>query len=62
MVLFLLASLVLVGAAILLLRKPSDDHSWSGDLAFATTTPTLTLLPEAGWWGNLPSSAFSPTP
>ncbi len=54
LVLLLLASLVLIGAAILLLRKPIDDHSWTGDLAFATTTPSPALLIE------LPTSAHSP--
>ncbi len=55
-VLYLLVSLVLIGLAILRLRNPIDHHSWSGDLAFTTTTPSLALLPE------LPTSVHSPIP
>ncbi len=62
-ILFLAVALALVVAAILMTRKPIKDDSWNGSLSFTTTTPTLTLLPEAGWWNNLPTAgAHVPTP
>ncbi len=67
-ILFLVLAFGLVIAAILAMRKPVQDGSWSGDLTFTTTTPTLTLLPDAGWWNELPtpagqqSSSLTPTP
>jgi uncharacterized membrane protein YhaH (DUF805 family) len=62
LILFLVITLVVVVAAILVTRKPVNDDSWSGVLSFSTSTPSLTLLPDAGWWSDLPTAwAHVPT-
>ena len=68
-ILFLVIIFVLVVAILLVRRKPIVANSWNGAPAFKTTTPTLTLLPEQGWWNDIPTAPghrdtplVSPTP
>ena len=56
-VLVVIIACVLVGAAIFLLRSAivvRDD--WNGVHPFQTSTPTLTLFPEQGWWVSMPTA------
>ncbi len=66
---------VVILAALLFLRRPIDVKGWNGILPIETTSPTMTLLPDDGWWNDLPTSrvqrpipasnsrpTFSPTP
>jgi len=65
-VLVAIIACVLVGASIMLLRSAvivRDD--WSGIYPIHTTTPTLTLFPEQGWWTSMPTApglGVHPTP
>jgi len=70
-ILLLVIVCILVVAAILILRKPIVENPWGGVPKIETTTPTLTLFPDQGWWTDLPtppglgitpSSSPSPTP
>jgi hypothetical protein len=56
-ILVVIVACVLVGAAIMLLRSAlvvRDD--WNGVHPFQTSTPTLTVFPEQGWWASIPTS------
>ena len=56
-ILVVIIACVLVGAAIMLLRSAlvvRDD--WNGAHPFQTSTPTLTLFPEQGWWTSIPTA------
>ena len=63
---------VLIVTAILLLRTPIVVQSgWNGAHPIDTTTPTLTLFPDQGWWmsmptapglGGIPTPTFTKTP
>ena len=56
-VLVVIIACVLVGAAIMLLRSAlvvRDD--WNGAHPFQTSTPTLTLFPNQGWWTSIPTA------
>ena len=65
-VLVVIIACVLVGAAIMLLRSAlvvRDD--WNGVHPFQTSTPTLTLFPDQGWWTSIPTApglGILPTP
>jgi hypothetical protein len=65
-ILVVIIACVLVGAAIMLLRSAivvRDD--WNGVHPFQTSTPTLTLFPEQGWWTSMPTApglGVLPTP
>jgi hypothetical protein len=67
-ILFLVIVFILLVAFLLVTHKPIVDYSWKGVPAIETTTPTPTLLPDQGWWKNLPTAPghrvipfFSPT-
>jgi len=63
---------VLIVTAILLLRTPIVvQNDWNGAHPIDTTTPTLTLFPDQGWWtamptapglGGIPTPTFKKTP
>ena len=56
-ILVVIIACVLVGAAIMLLRSAlvvRDD--WNDVHPFQTSTPTLTLFPEQGWWTSIPTA------
>ena len=65
-VLVAIIACVLVGASIMLLRSAvivRDD--WSGIFPIHTSTPTLTLFPDQGWWTSIPTApglGVLPTP
>ncbi len=64
LILFLALALVLIAAGLLIMARSTDADLWNGDRILATTTPTLTLLPEGGWWNQPPTleGRFSPFP
>jgi len=63
---------VLIVTTILLLRTPIVvQNDWNGAHPIDTTTPTLTLFPDQGWWtamptapglGGIPTPTFTKTP
>ena len=65
-ILVVIIACVLVGAAIMLLRSAlvvRDD--WNGVHPFQTSTATLTLFPDQGWWTSMPTAlglGVLPTP
>ena len=65
-VLVVIIACVLVGAAIMLLRSALVvREDWNGVHPFQTSTPTLTLFPDQGWWISIPTApglGVLPTP
>ena len=56
-ILVVIIACVLVGAAIMLLRSALVvRNDWNGVHPFQTSTPTLTLFPEQGWWTSMPTA------
>jgi hypothetical protein len=63
---------VLIVTTILLLRTPIVvQNDWNGAHPIDTTTPTLTLFPDQGWWtamptapglGDIPTPTFTKSP
>ena len=48
---------VLIVTTILLLRTPIVvQNDWNGAHPIDTTTPTLTLFPDQGWWTAMPTA------
>jgi hypothetical protein len=66
--LFLGFCLVLIVALLLAGRTPVDAGDWKGKLHLTTPTPSVSLLPEAGWWNQITApagqflSTITPTP
>ena len=65
-ILVVIIACVLVGAAIMLLRSAIVvREDWNGVHPFQTSTATLTLFPEQGWWTSMPTApglGILPTP
>ena len=65
-ILVVIIACVLVGAAIMLLRSALVvREDWNGVHPFQTSTATLTLFPEQGWWTSMPTApglGIIPTP
>ena len=56
----LLCGIFLVAAW--LAGKPVEEGSkWQHPVAFATSSPTSTLAPLAGWWDEMPTDPSLPT-
>jgi hypothetical protein len=56
-ILVVIIACVLVGVSILLLRSALVVHNdWSGAHPILTSTPTLTLFPDQGWWASMPTA------
>jgi hypothetical protein len=59
-ILSLLCGILLV-AAWLAGKPVEDEDEWQHPLAFATSSPTSTLAPLAGWWDEMPTDPSLPT-
>jgi len=57
--LLVVAACLLVVVAIQLLT-PGDGSDWAGVHTINTTTPTLTLYPDQGWWTSMPTAPAVP--
>jgi len=56
-ILVVVIACVLIVTAILLLRTPIlVQNDWIGAHPIDTTTPTLTLFLDQGWWTAMPTS------
>ena len=56
-ILVMVIACVLIVTAILLLRTPIVvQDNWNGAHPIQTTTPTLTLFPDQGWWTSMPTA------
>jgi len=60
LILFLSLALVMILAALLLVRRPIKAGDWNGAPLIETTTPTLTLPPAVGWWNDMPTLRVQP--
>lgn len=60
LMLILLCGILLV-AAWLAGKPVEDENEWQQPLAFATSSPTSTLAPLAGWWDEMPTDPSLPT-
>jgi hypothetical protein len=58
--LILLCGILLV-AAWLAGKPVEDENEWQQPRAFATSSPTSTLAPLAGWWDEMPTDPSLPT-
>lgn len=52
---------ILILAAWLAGKPVEKESKWQHPVAFATSSPTSTLAPLAGWWDEMPTDPSLPT-
>ena len=52
---------ILTLAAWLAGKPVREESKWQHPVAFATSSPTSTLVPLAGWWDEMPTDPSLPT-